>query len=101
MSRQRKRKREKEKEKTFGKGRDLFCGGEDKQRRKRRKIIGKKNIFRRRKRKRRKILGEGKYIFFCGGEGQKEKLLYMGEWDIAYWLWSKMLDWIGLDYYDY
>ena len=63
MSRQRKRKREKEKEKTFGKGRDLFCGGEDKQRRKRRKIIGK-NIFRRRKRKRRKILGEGKYIFF-------------------------------------
>ena len=42
MSRQRKRKRAKEKEKTFGKGRDLFCGGEDKQRRKRRKIIGKK-----------------------------------------------------------
>ena len=42
MSRQRKRKREKEKEKTFGEGWDLFCGGEDKQRRKRRKIIGKK-----------------------------------------------------------
>ena len=63
MNRQRKRKRAKEKEKTFGKGRDLFCGGEDKQRRKRRKIIGKKNIFRRRKLKRRKILGEGKYIF--------------------------------------
>ena len=38
----------------------------------------------------------GKYlekenIFFCGGEGQKEKLLYMGGWVIAYWLWSKML----------
>ena len=51
----------------------------------------KKKKFRRRKRKRRKILGEGKYIFFCGGEGQKEKLLYMGGWVIAYWLWSKML----------
>ena len=55
MSRQRKRKREKEKEKTFGEGWDLFCGGEDKQRRKRRKIIGRKTF-----------LGEGKggnYIF--------------------------------------
>ena len=90
MSRQRKRKRAKEKEKTFGKGRDLFCGGEDKQRRKRRKIIGRKKSLGEEKGKGGKYL-EKENIFFCGGKGQKEKLLYMGGWVIAYWLWSKML----------
>ena len=90
MSQQRKRKREKEKEKTFGEGWDLFCGGEDKQRRKRRKIIGRKKSLGEEKGKGGKYL-EKENIFFCGGEGQKEKLLYMGGWVIAYWLWSKML----------
>ena len=88
MSRQRKRKREKEKNIWRRKGSFLR---RRRQTEKEEKENNRKKIF----------LGEekgkgGKYlekenIFFCGGEGQKEKLLYMGGWDIAYWLWSKML----------
>ena len=72
MSRQRKRKREKEKEKTFGEGWDLFCGGEDKQRGKRRKIIGRKKSLGEEKGKGGKYL-EKENIFFFVEEKDKRK----------------------------